>query len=183
MKPVERTLNHHQHIMSTEGDVYTNLDPEDESLAHWKASLGIPPDTGPQIMILTFEIVSEALPADKTLKKKFTDPADVEFIIKEGIEYNIRITFKVNHGISSGFRYSQSMSRLGFTDKKKQMIGTYAAHTHGSQHVYTKDLDTDKAPSGALVRGPYLVHSIIDDEDGHSFADFFWKLVIRKNWP
>ncbi|KAL4081757.1 immunoglobulin E-set [Scleroderma yunnanense] len=100
-------------------DEYAKLDAGDESLNRWKASLGIVPGTttgdatGPKLTVLTLELLSPTLPADKKLAFDLTNPATIAdikknpVIIKEGIEYNVRITFRVNHSIISGVRYIQ----------------------------------------------------------------------------
>ncbi|KAJ3793214.1 immunoglobulin E-set [Lentinula aff. detonsa] len=104
---------------------YAKLDAEDESLARWKASLGLTAASsgnasGPKVTVLTLELVSSTLPAGKTISIDLSDPAKVAaetkknpVVIKEGIEYNVRIKFRVNHSIISGVRYIQVVKRAG----------------------------------------------------------------------
>jgi Rho GDP-dissociation inhibitor len=97
-------------------DEYAKLDAEDESLARWKASLGIVPGapagtaSGPkassssnrplslliflgQVVVLTLELRSPSLPADKTISIDLTNStllADLKknpINIKEGVDY------------------------------------------------------------------------------------------------
>ncbi|TCD66944.1 hypothetical protein EIP91_000722 [Steccherinum ochraceum] len=161
---------------------YANLDAEDESLARWKASLGIVPGatgaaaSGPQVTVETLELASATLPAGRTLKMNIHDPAQLAqvkknpFVIKEGVEYNVRITFKVNHGICSGVRYMQVVKRSGVrVDKMEQMLGSYGPHPKGE--AYVKNFDPEESPSGMLARsGTYHVRSRVLDDDGHVYA-------------
>ncbi|KAF8222734.1 E set domain-containing protein [Tricholoma matsutake] len=86
-------------------DEYAQLDAEDESLTRWKASLGIVPgasvDTsGPKVTVLTLELDSPTLPAGKRIvfdlkdTAKLLDTKKTPIIIKEGVEYKVRVTSK-----------------------------------------------------------------------------------------
>ncbi|KAG6878107.1 hypothetical protein C0993_012111 [Termitomyces sp. T159_Od127] len=78
---------------------YANLDAEDESLARWKASLGIVPGTagndasGPKVTVLTLELDSPTLPVGKKIILDLMDSVRLAeakknpIIIKEGVEY------------------------------------------------------------------------------------------------
>lgn len=95
-------------------DEYATLDAEDESLARWKASLGIVPGAPgaaadgpkvrrrvphldqpetdelvpPQVTVLALELHSPTLPAGKLLSMELAKGAQLEtFTIKEGVEY------------------------------------------------------------------------------------------------
>ncbi|CAL1701469.1 unnamed protein product [Somion occarium] len=175
-------------------DEYAKLDAEDESLARWKASLGIVPGaasgpaTGPQVSVLTLELASPTLPAGKKLAMNINDPAALAeikkhpFVIKEGVEYNVRITFKVNHGICSGVRYLQVVKRAGVKmDKMEQMLGSYGPHPQGE--AYTKNFEPEESPSGMLARsGTYNVRSRVVDDDGQVYADWEWSFKLGKDW-
>ncbi|KAK7695526.1 hypothetical protein QCA50_000162 [Cerrena zonata] len=174
-------------------DEYATLDAEDESLARWKASLGIVPGastpaSGPQVSVLTLELASPTLPSGKHLRMDVQSPASLEevkknpFVIKEGVEYNVRITFKVNHGICSGVRYMQVVKRAGVkVDKMEQMLGSYGAHPKGE--AYTKNFDPEESPSGMLARsGTYHVRSRVVDDDGKVYADWDWSFKLGKDW-
>ncbi|KAI0080638.1 rho GDP-dissociation inhibitor [Panus rudis PR-1116 ss-1] len=174
-------------------DEYAKLDAEDESLARWKASLGIVPGaaqpaSGPQVTVLTLELASPTLPPGKKLAMNIADQAQLAeikkhpFVIKEGVEYNVRITFKVNHGICSGVRYMQVVKRSGMkVDKMEQMLGSYGPHPKGE--AYTKNFDPEESPSGMIARsGTYNVRSRVVDDDGQVYADWEWSFKLGKDW-
>ncbi|KAI0796540.1 rho GDP-dissociation inhibitor [Abortiporus biennis] len=171
-------------------DEYAKLDAEDESLARWKASLGIVPGAAsaensgqPQVTVHTLELVSPTLPAGKKLTMNLDDkkPQEKPFTIKEGIEYNVRITFKVHHGISTGIRYIQVVKRAGITvDKMSVMLGSFNGNPNV---VQTKNFDPEESPSGMLARsGTYHVRSRVVDDDGQVFADWEWSFKLAKDW-
>jgi len=166
------------------------LDAEDESLAKWKASLGVAPGgsalvtaEGPKVTVLTLTLTSPTLPPDRVISLDVTNPASQNLIvIKEGVEYSVGITFKVNHDIISGVRYIQIVRRAGVkVDKLEQMLGSYAPHPEGKE--YTKQFEPDESPSGMIARsGTYNVRSRVIDDDGEIYADFHWSFKLAKEW-
>ncbi|KAH9850730.1 rho GDP-dissociation inhibitor [Lenzites betulinus] len=174
-------------------DEYAKLDAEDESLARWKASLGILPGastsgSGPKVTVFSLELASATLPAGKHLVMNLQDANEIAGLkkhpitLKEGIEFNVRIKFKVNHSIISGVRYIQVVKRAGVTvDKMEQMLGSYGPHPKGEPYV--KNFDPEESPSGMLARsGTYSVRSRVIDDDGEVFADWEWSFKIGKEW-
>ncbi|KAF5392868.1 hypothetical protein D9757_000984 [Collybiopsis confluens] len=159
---------------------YAKLDAEDESLARWKASLGVTgassAASGPKVTVLTLELDSKTLPDGKTISLDLADLAKIAdtkknpITIKEGVEYNVRITFKVNHSIISGVRYIQVVKRAGLkVDKIEQMLGSYGP-TPGNE-PYVKNFEPEESPSGMLARsGSYNVRSRVVDDDGEVYA-------------
>jgi len=174
---------------------YAKLDAQDESLNRWKASLGITPGApaatadGPKLTVLTLELESPSLPAGRKIVFDLTDPANVARLpknpvtIKEGVEYHVRITFKVNHSIITGLRYIQAVKRAGIkVDGLEQMLGSYAPSPDGSP--YTKDFEPEESPSGMLARsGTYHVRSRVLDDDKEIYVDFSWAFTLAKEWP
>ncbi|KAH7887874.1 immunoglobulin E-set [Phlebopus sp. FC_14] len=173
---------------------YAQMDVGDESLARWKASLGITQGAttqgaiGPKLTVLTLELDSPTLPPGKTLIFDLSDTAklaDIKknpIIIKEGVEYNVRITFKVNHSIVSGVRYLQVVKRAGMkVDKLEQMLGSYGPHPEGGS--YSKNFDPEESPSGLVARsGSYNVKSRVTDDDGEIYAEWEWSFKLAKEW-
>ncbi|KAI0772679.1 immunoglobulin E-set [Irpex lacteus] len=174
-------------------DEYTQLDANDESLNRWKASLGIVPGasapaTGPKLTMLTLELHSPTLPAGRSIVINLSDGAHLDEIkrnpinIKEGVEYNVRITFKINHSIVTGLRYLQVVKRSGIkVDKLEQMLGSYGPSQTGEP--YKKDFDADESPSGMIARsGTYNVRSRVIDDDNVVYIDFEWAFKLTKEW-
>lgn len=164
-----------------------NLDKEDESLAKWKASLGIGPGgsamvapTGPKITVINLTLTS----GDPSLPQPIVlDPQNPQPIkIKEGAHYSVNIHFRVNHGIVSGLRYLHIVKRVGVVvDKMEQMLGSYAPSPDGN--AYSKTFPEEEAPSGMLARGKYTVRSRVMDDDGKvPYVDFTWSFEISKEW-
>ncbi|KAG7097121.1 hypothetical protein E1B28_004499 [Marasmius oreades] len=173
---------------------YARLDAEDESLARWKASLGITgggsaPATGPKVTVLSLELHSDTLPPGKTIVLDLKDGKETvqntkkePIVIKEGVEYNVRIHFRVNHSIISGVRYLQVVKRSGIkVDKLEQMLGSYGPSP--DEKPYTKNFEPEESPSGMLARsGTYDVKSRVQDDDGEIYADFSWHFKLAKEW-
>ncbi|KAI6035252.1 immunoglobulin E-set [Pisolithus orientalis] len=167
---------------------YAKLDAEDESLARWKASLGITSgatsrDTsGPKVTVLTLELNSPTLPHGKKPIINYQSLRSSSVTIKEGVEFNVRITFKVNHSIISGVRYIQVVKRAGLkVEKMEQMLGSYGPHPNGDPYI--KDFDPEESPMGMIARsGTYNVKSRVVDDDGEVYADWEWCFRLAKEW-
>lgn len=171
-------------------DEYTQLDANDESLNRWKASLGITGDAkaldGPKLTVHSLALESESAPGGKVQISLDGSPQELEALrknpmtIKEGIEYNIAITFSVGATVLSGLKYLHVVKRAGVTvDKMEEMIGSYGPRTE----PYVKRFLTEEAPSGMLVRsGSNVVRSRIIDDDGNVYTDFTWSFKIGKDW-
>ncbi|GAA5984093.1 hypothetical protein JCM10908_006048 [Rhodotorula pacifica] len=169
-------------------DELQQLDAEDESLARWKASLGLgakvaAPNAGPNVEVLSLSLHSPTRPQPivldlaqpeklKALKK---DPV----VIKEGVEYSVELSFKVNN-LVSGLKYLQVVRRMGANvDKLESMIGSYGP----AAEPITKRFVSEEAPTGMLARsGSYTVRSRIIDDDGKVYADFEWTFKLAKEW-
>ncbi|GAV99159.1 immunoglobulin E-set [Lentinula edodes] len=173
---------------------YAKLDENDESLARWKRSLGLTAASsenasGPKVTVLALELVSSTLPAGKTISLDLSEPTKVAaetkknpVVIKEGVEYNVRIRFKVNHSIISGVRYIQVVKRAGVkVDKMEQMLGSYGPSPNSEPYV--KNFDPEESPSGMIARsGTYNVKSRVVDDDGEVYADWEWQFKLAKEW-
>ncbi|KZO92143.1 rho GDP-dissociation inhibitor [Calocera viscosa TUFC12733] len=167
-------------------DAYRELDKEDESLARWKASLGIANNmpteaSGPKVTVLSLTLTSPTL--DTPIIMSLADHTDFKtnpVTIKEGVDYSVTITFKVNHGLITGLRFMQVVKRGPLTvDKMDAMIGSYTA----TETPYTKQLASEQAPKGVVARsGTYHARSRVVDDDKEVFADFRWIFTIGKDW-
>jgi len=169
---------------------YAKMDANDESLNKWKASLGItaaagePAPDGPKMTVLSLELISPTLTTPLVLD--LTDPSKFEgfkknpITIKEGIEYQVQIKFKVNHSIVSGVRYIQLVKRSGIkVDKLEEMLGSFGP----TPEPYVKKFLPEESPTGMLARsGTYHVRSRVVDDDKGEYANFEWYFKIGKEW-
>ncbi|KAG6835322.1 hypothetical protein H0H93_002691 [Arthromyces matolae] len=163
-----------------------SFDAQDESLARWQASLGIVPSasgqaTGPKVTVLELQIHSPSLskPIIIDVQKEQNANETKRFNLKQGIEYHMSITFKVNHSVVSGLRYIQDAHHTGLREKTGYTIGSYGPQAH----PYTKHFDTNKTPPpGLLYSGAYHVTSYVKDEDNEVYAEWRWIYELRKDW-
>ncbi|KAF9117066.1 hypothetical protein BGX27_005616 [Mortierella sp. AM989] len=141
-------------------DEYQKLDADDDALKRWKESLGVTTaassgDDPHNVVVLQLalevagrpDVVLDLTQSAEELKKH-------SFTIKEGVDYRIKVLFKVQHSLVSGLKYMQVVKRKGIpgkytrthqtvvnsknvlfsinmygliVDKNEEMIGSYAA--------------------------------------------------------
>uniref|UniRef100_A0A8D2F014 Rho GDP-dissociation inhibitor 1 n=1 Tax=Theropithecus gelada TaxID=9565 RepID=A0A8D2F014_THEGE len=75
------------------------------------------------------------------------------FVLKEGVEYRIKISFRVNREIVSGMKYIQ--------------------------HTYRKGVKIDKTD---YMVGSYSIKSRFTDDDKTDHLSWEWNLTIKKDW-
>ncbi|KAH7344541.1 E set domain-containing protein [Rhizoctonia solani] len=166
-------------------DEYANLDANDESLARWKASLGIAGGGGDaKFNVKRLFLTSPTLPEGKTITLDLTDPqalAKVKkepIVIKEGVD--VGVTFMIANDVISGLRYIHVVKRAGVkVDKLEHMIGSYGPDAAERSVTFA----TEESPSGIIARsGTYNVVSRITDDDKHLHAEFEWTFKLAKEW-
>ncbi|KAN0064252.1 rho GDP dissociation inhibitor [Thecaphora frezii] len=104
---------------------YSQLDAEDESLARWKASLGIgaaatqvDPNAS-KLELISLSLVSPTAPGGAVTinlqqpKEQLHALKDKPLNVKEGVDYSVKIIFKVGNEIISGLKYLQVVKRSG----------------------------------------------------------------------
>ncbi|MEU2870491.1 hypothetical protein ABZ769_14995 [Streptomyces olivoreticuli] len=135
----------------------------------------------PKLVLLALTVSSEGR------ERLRLDPADSRLtanpvVIKEGVEYNLGLEFRVIHGDTSGVRYTHVVKRAGAkVDKLEEALGSYAPSPDASP--YKKALSAEEAPSGLTARsGSYHVRSRVIDDDGTVYADFEWAYKLAKDW-
>ncbi|XP_029913732.1 rho GDP-dissociation inhibitor 1 isoform X1 [Myripristis murdjan] len=163
------------------------LDKDDESLRKYKeallgnsqASTVDPAAANVQVVRLT--LLCDAAPNPLTLDLQ----GDLEafkkqtFVLKEGVEYKIKITFKVNKEIVSGLKYIQQTFRKGVKiDKSDYMVGSYGPRPQEYEFV----TPLEEAPKGLLARGTYNIKSKFTDDDKCDHLSWEWNLTIKKDW-
>ncbi|KAI7321627.1 E set domain-containing protein [Hortaea werneckii] len=171
---------------------YQQLDQNDESLRKWKESLGLgsgntlpaDPNDKRTVIILSLGLEVDGRPdivIDLTKPGSLEDLNKHPFTIKEGATFRMKARFRVQHGILSGLKYVQVVSRMGVKSKMQEMIGSYSPNTTDKPE-YEKKFEPETAPSGMLGRGHYEAVSQFVDDDKTSHLQFKWSFDIKKDW-
>lgn len=101
------------------------------------------------------------------------------FVIKEGVQYRIRIDFIVQREIVHGLKYVQKTTRLGVpVDKMVHMVGSYPPKVE----VQSYTTPVEEAPQGMMARGTYSVGSLFTDDDKSEHLKWEWAFEIKKDW-
>lgn len=174
-------------------DEYKNLDANDESLAKWKASLGLSEDVLPlefpgdkrKVVVQKIELIVNTEPQpfvfDLTNEQTIKELGSKRYKVKEKSIYKLRITFKVQHEIITGLRYVQYIKKAGIAvDKIDDHLGSYAPSTK-SKPFYEVELPESEAPSGFLGRGNYSAISKFIDDDKTNHLTLNWGVEIVKS--
>ncbi|XP_005621817.1 rho GDP-dissociation inhibitor 3 isoform X1 [Canis lupus baileyi] len=162
------------------------LDPEDESLAKYKQTLlgPLPPvvdESLPNVQVTRLTLMSEQAPGPITmdLTGELAALQGQVFVLKEGVDYKVKITFKVNREIVSGLKCVHHTYRQGLrVDKAVYMVGSYGPRAQEYEFV----TPVEEAPRGALVRGAYVVTSFFTDDDRTDHLSWEWGLHICQDW-
>ncbi|KAJ9067306.1 rho GDP dissociation inhibitor [Entomophthora muscae] len=163
------------------------LDAHDESLQKWKESLGLGKVAGPaddprKVVVMQLALEVDGRPdvvLDLTSPESIKAFEDKSVVIKEDIEYRLKIKFKVQHEVISGLKYIQVIKRMGVkVDKQEEMLGSYGP----SEEPYEKTFPSEQSPSGMLYRGIYQVKSRFIDDDLNVHLEWPWQFEIKKNW-
>jgi len=164
-----------------------SLDQDDESLVRYKQALlaGVdsaasPKDDPRKVVVQKMIFVSEGrddivldLSGDISMLKK------QKITIKEGVEFRLKIIFKVQHEIISGLRYHHVISRKQVNvDKQQYMVGSYGPKAEPYSYI----TPVDEAPKGMIARGDYKVKSKFLDDDKNIHLQWEWSFEIKKNW-
>ncbi|CAJ1053083.1 rho GDP-dissociation inhibitor 1-like [Xyrichtys novacula] len=162
------------------------MDKDDESLRKYKEALlgnseAVSDPTVPNVQVTRMCLVCETAPNPLVLDLQ----GDLEafkkqaFVLKEGVEYKIKISFKVNREIVSGLKYVQQTYRKGMRiDKSDYMVGSYGPRSSEYDFLTT----VEEAPKGVLARGNYTIKSKFTDDDKHDHLSWEWNLNIKKDW-
>lgn len=175
-------------------DEYTKLDANDESLAKWKASLGLTANAEPypvkagdtrKVVIVEMKlqfpeqdiadiIINLEDPQGNTLNNT------IKFNIKEKSVYQLVIKFRVQHEIITGLKYLHLVKKAGIrVEKLEEPLGSYAPNTVDKPY-YEKSFAEVEAPSGLLARGSYSAISKFIDDDKTTHLTLPWSFQITK---
>ncbi|XP_054036554.1 rho GDP-dissociation inhibitor 3 [Dryobates pubescens] len=162
------------------------LDPGDESLRKYKqALLGAIPavlDASiPNVQVTKLTLMCEQAPGPITMD--LTGDLEVlqgqAFVLKEGVDYRVKVSFRVNREIVCGLRCLHLTYRRGRpVDRDVFMVGSYAPRAEEYEVV----TPAEEAPRGWLARGSYRVRSLVTDDDKTEHLSWEWGLCIKKAW-
>ncbi|KAI8803387.1 immunoglobulin E-set [Cladochytrium replicatum] len=161
------------------------LDAQDESLQKWKASLGLKAAGTSDRARVIIESMSLEVPdrADVVMRtgseedlKRLTQ---ISMTIKEGVEYRLKVKFRVEGDVVSGLKYLHLVKRMGMkVDRTEEMLGSYGP----APQPYEKKFLPEEAPKGMTARGHYNVQSRFVDDDNVTHLLFNWSFDIKKDW-
>ena len=115
---------------------------------------------------------------DEDLKKAKKTP----MVIKEGCEYKMRVSFRVQHNVVLGFKILNTVSKMGkCIAKDTEMLGTYPPKNE-FQAVDIPKNDWLEAPSGMMARGEYGAKMKFMDDDGNTHLEFEYVVKIAKDF-
>ncbi|KAG2226832.1 hypothetical protein INT45_005797 [Circinella minor] len=167
---------------------YQQLDAQDESLNKWKESLGLkggapgPTDDPRRVVVeyIALEVEGRSdVRVDLSNPEALANAKETPFTIKEGVEYRMKVKFRVQHEVVSGLKYLQVVKRKGVrVDKTEEMIGSYGP----AAEPYEKKFQLEEAPSGMLARGHYEAKSKFVDDDNATHMEWTWSFDIKKDW-
>lgn len=176
-------------------DEYTKLDAEDESLAKWKALLGLSADSSAYpvkagdkrtVVIVEMALTFPEDPKKESIVIPLEDASgnsiskDIKFTIAERSVYELQIKFRVQHEIITGLKYLHSVKKAGIrVDKLEEPLGSYAPNTKEKPY-YEKSLGAVEAPLGMLARGSYSATTKFVDDDKTVHLSFPWSFQITK---
>ncbi|XP_062294236.1 rho GDP-dissociation inhibitor 3 [Scomber scombrus] len=180
----DRNLNYNPPAQKSLQEIQ-DLDKDDESLVKYKQTLlGTGPTAAPSG--LNVEVTRLTLLCDEapgTIAIDLTGDLDTlkrkSFTLKEGVNYRLKIHFKVNREIVAGLRYHHVTTRKGITmDKVSYMVGSYGPRAE--EHEFVSP--ADEAPKGMISRGQYQIKSRFTDDDKNIYLEWMWCFEIKKDW-
>lgn len=163
-------------------------DKDDESLEKYKrdllgdvSSVAFVDEGNPSCVIIKkMELLCDeksGLAIDLTASKE--EIKKVNFSVKEGISYRIRISFNVQREIVTGLKYVQAVKKMGIKlDNETYMVGSYGPKLE----MYEYTTPVDEMPQGMMARGKYKVISLFTDDDGHEHLKWEWGFELKKDW-
>jgi len=101
------------------------------------------------------------------------------FVMKEGVEYNIKLSFYVQRDIVSCLKYMNFVSKMGVrVDKSQTNVGSYGP----SKDMVQVMIEEGVTPSGLLGRGKYKAKARLIDDDMNVYLEVEYKFEIKKSW-
>nr|XP_047918595.1 rho GDP-dissociation inhibitor 3 isoform X1 [Anser cygnoides] len=135
----------------------------------------------PNVQVTKLTLMCEQAPGPITMD--LTGDLEVlqsrPFVLKEGVDYRVKVSFKVNREIVCGLKCLHLTYRRGRpVDRDVFMVGSYAPRAEEYEVV----TPAEEVPRGRLVRGSYRVRSLVTDDDKTEHLSWEWGLCIKKAW-
>jgi Rho GDP-dissociation inhibitor len=172
-------------------DELLSKDADDESLRKYKEQLlgaaakGVPKTDDPRLVViqsfgLRFPNGEHAdIIHELDTKQKEEDLKKTPITVKEGVDYQFVVTFRVQHDIVSALKFSNSVYKASIRiEKKDHMMGSYAP----AENPYTWKSPTFTAPSGMLARGQYKANTKFIDDYKKTHLELDYTLTIGKDF-
>lgn len=170
------------------GDMLSK-DAEDESLRKYKETLlgniaggnlvFFPNDPRRVIVTKLTLVVEGRTDVELDLTGDLSKLKEQSFVLKEGCQYRLRISFYVQREIVTGLKLVQKTYRNHLkVDTTTHMVGSYGPKAELQSFL----TPVDDAPSGLLMRGHYNVTSVFTDDDKHEYLKWEWSFTIKKEW-
>ena len=135
-----------------------------------------------KVIVLSLGLEVEGRPdivIDISNKDAIKKVEETVFTIKEGVQYRLKVTFRIQHDVVSGLKYLHAVKRGPLrVDKMEEMVGSYGPNAE----PYVKKFPLEEAPSGMMARGTYVVKSRFIDDDNNVHLEWTWQFAIKKEW-
>jgi len=169
-------------------------DAGDESLRKYKESLlgnlaDVSPSNDPRrVVIQEMKVIIEGKPESEHIVFDLSTPQslakmkDKPFGLKEGCNYKIQVSFKVQHDIVCGLKYVNVVYRKGIrVAKEEEMLGSFPPQA--KPHIVTFPRHGwEEAPTGLMTRGTYTAKSKFVDDDKQNHLEYEYSFSIKKDW-
>jgi len=170
------------------------MDQDDESLVKYKQTLlgkldesVAPANDSRRVVILEMAVIFESRPDGDIVYKLDSDELlkemrETPFILKEGCNYKIRVTFKVQHEIVSGLKYVNTVFRKGLrVAKEEEMLGSFGPQAKPHEVTFPRH-GWEETPTGMISRGDYKATSKFIDDDKQCHLTYDYCFSIKKDW-
>jgi len=172
-----------------------SMDKEDEALQKYKASLlgtaakevFSPSNDARRVVIVELRVQCEGRPGGDIIYKLETKESivklkDTPFTLKEGCNYKITVTFRVQHELVSGLKYVNVVTRKGIKVAKEDlMIGSFAPSKDPVASTFPR-IGWEEAPKGMIARGSYKAKTQFIDDDKAIHLEYDYAFEIKKDW-
>lgn len=146
-----------------------------------------PKDDPRRVVIVKMRVLFEDRPEghieyDLDTPEKLEAMKSKPFVLMEGCKYKIEVTFRVQHDIVSGLKYTNAVYRKGVrVDKQVTMLGSFGPQADPHLVVFPRH-GWEEAPSGMLARGDYKAKTVYSDDDNVTHLAYEYAFSIKKGW-